>query len=73
MSVHPKLNQFRAVGARYRKPAQPKPVLTAAMVMLNNHPLYQAFVGWLRGAQPTKRQARAFLSEHPQYQLARAA
>lgn len=43
--------------------------LFAADILKSDHPLNKSFVSWLekRHAQPTKRKAREFLAEYPQY------
>lgn len=41
--------------------------VTAAAILASDHPLNKPFVAWLKGAEPSKRKARAFLSLYPQF------
>lgn len=42
-------------------------VTTAANIMKSNHPAHKHFVKWCGDKEQTKRQARKFLQEFPQY------
>jgi len=48
-------------------PAAPARPLYAADLLEEEHPLHKAFIAFLGGKEPTKRQARAFLAKYPQY------
>jgi hypothetical protein len=54
------------------KVAAPKP-LVARDLLAATHPLNAAFVAWLGGKLPTRRQAAAFLAAYPQYRVAQVA
>jgi hypothetical protein len=41
--------------------------LIAADILDKEHPIHAHFVKWLAGKEPTKRQARKFLQQFPQY------
>jgi hypothetical protein len=49
--------------------------LWAADLLKPNHPLHPTFQAWLieRGSEASKRQARLFLSLHPQYRTPKTA
>lgn len=47
--------------------------LVAADLLKSAHPLNATFVAWLAGKDATKRQARKFLAENPQYVTAKQA
>jgi hypothetical protein len=47
--------------------------LVAADLLKSAHPLNATFVAWLNGKEATKRQARKFLAENPQYLKAKQA
>lgn len=40
---------------------------TANELMQPDHPIYDHFIKWLGEKKPTKRQARRFLQQYPQY------
>lgn len=54
--------------AKRRKPV--KDELTAQEILDLNHPLHPTFMKFLDGKEVTKRQARKFLQEYPQFRSA---
>ena len=48
-------------------------MILAVELLDDTHPLYKTFIAWLNGKEPTKRQARKFLQENPQWNQSRSA
>ena len=47
--------------------------MNASDILKASHPLNSTFVKWLDGKEATKRQARKFLQQFPQYREAKPA
>lgn len=47
--------------------------MRAVELFVSSHPLHAAFVRWLNGREMTKRQARKFLQQFPQYREIKSA
>jgi len=41
--------------------------MKAVDLLNSDHPAHTHFIAWLKGKEPTKRQARKFLQSFPQY------
>lgn len=44
--------------------------MVAADLLSATHPLHKSFIAWLKGKEPTKRQARRFLAQFPRFRQA---